>query len=177
MRRLAAFAAVLAAASARAAEPPASAVAPWSAALTFGAGAMHDGAGLGLEVRRGRVAGFLGVGSEMFGAPPESGPRGRGLGSLALGARLFSGEGERAMLTVHSMLTSWDGLQTHHIGWQGRALVGATVGWRQRLGAGFFAQAGIGAAARYERYDRATEAPVARWSVVPDFDAALGIMF
>ena len=151
----------------------------WQPALSAGYGAAYDAAGLGLELRRGHFAGFVAIGSDFFAGPPDSGPRGRSLGSVALGARWFSGEGDHLVLSVHATGTSWDGWQTHNVGSQGRALLGATAGWRQKIAGSFFAQAGLGAAAQYQRYDvqLASAAPVAGWSLVPNLDAALGMTF
>jgi hypothetical protein len=168
--------------AARAQEPVAEMAAPravWVPSLSAGYGAAYDTAGLSLEVRRGHWAAFLGLGSDAFTAPPDSGVRGRGLGSLSLGARWFSGDGEHLVLSLHAMGTAWDGWQTHSVGQQGRALFGGTAGWRQKLGGTFFAQAAVGAAAKYESYDvqLATARPVSGWSAVPDVDVGVGMSF
>ena len=170
---------LVAAAPARAAEPvPLQASAAWQPALSAGYGAAYDGLGLQLELRRGHWAGFFGLGSELFGAPPDSGTRGRGLGSLALGARWFSGDGEGAVLSVHAAATAWDGFQTHAIGTQGQLLAGGTAGWRLRFGAHFL-EAGAGVAARHQRYDvsQAAARPISSWSAVPDLSVAAGLQF
>src|SRR2546423_1750125 len=91
----AAFAAALAAlapaAGAEAGGEPLAARASWAPSLSAGFGASYDAAGFALELRRGHFAGFLGLGSDVFVAPPDSGPKGRAQGSLALGVRWFSG--------------------------------------------------------------------------------------
>ncbi len=151
----------------------------WAPSISAGYGASYNAGGLGLELRRGHFAGFFALGADLFTAPPDSGPRGRGLGSLAIGGRWFSGEGEHLVLSVHASGASWDGWQTHSVGAQGHVMMGATAGWRQVLGKGFFAQVGVGAAAKYETYDvqLASAQPVSKWSLVPDVDAGVGLSF
>jgi hypothetical protein len=170
---------LLTAAAARASESlPLEAASAWQPSLSAGYGAAYDGLGVQLELRKGHWAAFLGLGSELFGAPPDSGTRGRGLGSLALGARWLSGDGEGAVLSVHAAGTAWDGWQTHAIGTQGQLLAGGTAGWRLRFGT-WFLEAGAGVAARHQRYDVAQAAaqPIARWSAVPDLSGAAGLQF
>ena len=159
-------------------EPDASATG-WHAALVAGFGSAFDAGGLALEVRRGHFAGFASVGADAFGSPPDSGPRGRSLGSLALGARWFSGDGDGVVLSLHGLGTAWDGWQTHAVGQQGHFLLGATAGFRQKVGDRFFAQLAAGPAATWERYDvkSAAAQPVAGVKVGIDLDLGLGISF
>ena len=151
----------------------------WKAALVAGFGSSFDAAGLALEVRRGHWAGFLSLGADAFGAPPDGGPRGHSQGSLAGGVRWFYGDGDGVVLSLHALGTAWDGWQTHAVGQQGHFLLGATAGYRQRLGDRFFAQLAAGPAGTWERYDvkAATAQPVAGFRLGLDLDLGLGMSF
>jgi hypothetical protein len=82
------------------------------------------------------------------------------------------------VLSVQTLGTAWDGLQTHAMGTQGQLLLGATAGWRMRFG-DYFVEAAAGGSARYRRYDvqLASAQPVSSWSALPNLSAAAGLQF